>query len=159
LDMRYRNGPFSLDPTVYYQFGNRSVIAPTLNSGLPPQFLDAGVTPGHKYDAKLTAWFADVRAGYQLGPVLLEAMGMCRTGKAARDATLRTVKYYQPLDTDTSYLGDWGGQLTALGIDYFDAMIESGNTSGNTIGWDKYGRIQLGARATYSLTSSFSVYG
>jgi hypothetical protein len=24
LDARYRNGPFSLDPTVYYQFGNPS---------------------------------------------------------------------------------------------------------------------------------------
>ena len=159
LDMRYRNGPFSLEPTVYYQFGNRSVIAPTPGTGLPLQFLDAGVTPGHKYDANITAWFVDIRGSYQLGPVLLEAMGMFTTGNAARDTTLRTVKYYQPLDTDTSYLADWGGQLTALGIDYLDAMLENGNPPGTTIGWDKYGRIQLGARATYAWTSDFSVYG
>ncbi len=160
LDARYRNGPFSLDPTVYYQFGNRSVIAPTLTSGFfPVQFLDAGVTPGHKYTSNLSAWFADIRAGYQLGSVLLEAMGMFTTGNAARDTTLRTVKYYQPLDTDTSYLADWGGQLTALGIDYLDAMLEQGNFPGASIRWDKYGRIQLGARATYAWTPDFSIYG
>ena len=61
--MRYRNGPFSLDPTVYYQFGgNRSVIAPALSSGtFPVQFFDAGIVPGHKYDASLSAWFVDTR--------------------------------------------------------------------------------------------------
>jgi hypothetical protein len=161
LDMRYRNGPFSLDPTVYYQFGNRSLIAPAASSGaLPVQFLDAGVTPGHKYYSNLSAWFVDIRTGYELGPVLLEAMGMFTTGNAARDTTLRTVKYYQPLDTDTSYLADWGGQLTALGVDYLDAMLEgAGIPPGTTIGWDKYGRIQLGARATYAVTPTLSLYG
>ena len=161
LDARYRNGPFSLDPTVYYQFGNRSVIAPTQASGaFPPQFFDAGVTPGHKYDANLSAWFADIRAGYQLGPVLLEAMGLFTTGNAARDTTLRTVKYYQPLDTDTGYLADWGGQLTALGVDYLDAMLEQNATfPGVSIGWDKYGRIQLGARATFAWTPALSIFG
>ena len=85
------------------------------------------MTPGHKYYSNESAWFADIRTGYQLGPVLLEAMGLFTTGNAARDTTLRTVKYYQPLDTDTSYLADWGGQLTALGVDYLDAMLENGN--------------------------------
>src|SRR5262249_24095785 len=78
---------------------------------------------------------------------------------SARDTTLRTVKYYQPLDTDTSYLADWGGQLTALGVDYLDALFELGGVPFNEIGWDKYGRIQLGARATYAWTSAFSTYG
>ena len=82
---------------------------------------------------------------------------MFTTGNAARDTTLRTVKYYQPLDTDTSYLADWGGQLTALGVDYLDAMLESGHSAGFEIGWDKYGRIQLGARATYAWTPALSI--
>jgi len=163
LDARYRNGPFSLDPTVYYQFGNRSVIAPTLATGLYgpflTPFLDAGVAPGHKYTANLSAWFVDVRGGYEIGPVLLEAMAMYTTGNSARDTTLGTVKYYQPLSTDTSYLADWGGQLTALGIDYLDALLESSLTPGLTVGWDKYGRIQLGVRATYAWTPNFSLYG
>ncbi len=84
---------------------------------------------------------------------------MFTTGNSARDTTLRTVKYYQPLDTDSSYLGDWGGQLTALGVDYLDALLENGAFVGQAIRWDKYGRIQLGARATYALTPDFSVYG
>ena len=171
LDARYRNGPFSFDPTVYYQFGNRSVIAPTRSTGLydlPFDFrsislaplLDAGVIPGRKYTANLSAWFVDVRAGYEIGPLLLEAMGMFTTGNSARDTTLRTVKYYQPLDTDTSYLADWGSQLTALGVDYLDAMLEANSFyPGVSVGWDKYGRIQLGARATYAFTPSLSVYG
>jgi len=162
LDMRYRNGPFSLDPTVYYQFGNRSVIAPTATSGaFPVQFLDAGVVPGRKYTSNLSAWFVDIRGGYEIGPILLEAMGMFTTGNSARDTTLGTVKYYQPLDTDTSYLADWGGQLTALGVDYLDAMLEStgGGFPGVTVGWDKYGRIQIGARATYAWSPALSFYG
>jgi hypothetical protein len=161
IDMRYRAGAFSLDPTVYYQFGNRTLIAPS-DGSLPVQFLDAGVVPGKKYYSSESAWLADIRAGYQLGPLLLEAMGMFSTGNSAHDTTLRTVKYYQPLDTDTSYLADWGGQLTALGIDYLDAMLEGAGTAsypGNVIGWDKYGRIQLGARATYAWTPAFSMYG
>ena len=163
IDSRWRMGPFSLDPTIMYQFGNRSLVAPTLASGaFPLQFLDAGVVPGKKYTSDLSAWFVDIRGGWQVGPLLLEAMGLYTTGNSARDTTLKTVKYYQPLDTDTSYLGDWGGQLTALGIDYLDAMLEGGGNvayPGSTIGWDKYGRIQLGARATYAWTPSFSMYG
>src|SRR5262249_44708889 len=43
--------------------------------------------------------------------------------------------------------------------DYLDAMLESSAIPGQGIGWDKYGRIQLGARATYAVTPTFSVYG
>jgi hypothetical protein len=160
IDSRLRFGGFSLNPTVMYQFGNRSLIAP--ESGMPSQFLDAGVVPGHKYYSNLSAWLVDIRGGYQLGPLLLEAMGMYTTGNSARDTTLSTVKYYQPIDTDTSYLADWGGQLTALGIDYLNAMDEAGRNMaypGVAIGWDKYGRIQLGARATYAWTPALSMYG
>jgi hypothetical protein len=164
VDGRWRFGPFSLDPTIMYQFGNRSMLAPTLASGaFPAQFLAAGIVPGRKYTSEMAAWFADIRGGWQIGPLLLEAMGMFTTGNSAQNTTIgRTIKYYQPIDTDTSYLADWGGQLTALGIDYLDAMLEGGgNTAypGNAIGWDKYGRIQVGARATYAWTPAFSMYG
>jgi hypothetical protein len=165
LDSRLRFGGFFLNPTVYYQFGNRTQIAPS-NGTLPAQFVDAGIVPGHKYYSSESAWFIDLRAGYQLGPLLLEAMGMYTSGNSARDTTVgRTIKYYQPLDTDTSYLADWGTQLSSLGVDYFDAMLEGAGGSGGInypgvdIGWDKYGRIQLGARATYAWTPAFSMYG
>lgn len=162
LDARYRMGPFSLDPTVMYQFGNRSVVAPSVASGaFPAAFADAGVVPGRKYTANLDAWLLDVRGGFQLGPLLLEAMYMYTTGNSARNTTLGTVRSYQPLTTDTSYLADWGGQLTALGVDYLNALIESGIPipyPGVSIGWDKYGRHQAGARATYAWTPALSTY-
>jgi hypothetical protein len=154
-DARVRLGGFSLNPTVLYQFGHRDVIVPSSLAG------PSGKTTGSVARADLDAWLVDVRAGYQLGPLLLEAMGMFTTGNKASDTTLGTVKYFQPLSTDTSYLADWGGQLAALGVDYLNAMMEAGNPvayPGTAIGFDKYGRIQFGARATYAFTPALSAY-
>ena len=95
-------------------------------------------------------------AGFQLGPLLIEGLAVWSTGNKARNNTLDTVSYFQPLDTDTGYQGDWGTQLTALGLNYLNAMNEAGTRmaySGASIGWDKYGRRpQLGLKATYAVT-------
>ena len=152
LDARLRIGPFSLDPTVLYQFGNRAVIAPAA-------FAVSGAVPGRKYYADIDAWLVDLRAGFQLGPLLLEGLVVYTTGNSARNNTLGTVRYFQPLDTDVSYLADWGTQLTSLGLDYTNAMLESSSRvamPGLAIGWDKYGRGQLGAKATYAITPVLS---
>jgi hypothetical protein len=152
LDARYRMGPLSIDPSVLYQWGQRAVIASS-------SFTDAGAIAGRKYHADINAWLVDVREGYQLGPLLLEALQVWSTGNKSRNTTLDTVSYFQPLDLDTSYLGDWGPQLTALGLDYLNAMDEAGARvayPGDAIGWDKYGRIQLGVKATYAITPALS---
>ena len=162
IDARYRMGPFSLDPTVLYQFGNLSLVAPTVGSGnFPVQFLDAGVVPGRKYNPSIDAWLADVRAGYQLGPLLLSAMTMWTTGQDAKSNPYKSIKYYQALNTDTGYMNDWGTQIVSLGIDYYQMLgaLAGSQNLGNTIGWDKYGRYQFGARATYAFTPALSVYG
>ncbi len=153
VDARYRMGPFSLDPTILYQFGNRNVFAPAT-------FAASGAIPGKKYGAEIDAWLIDIRGGYQLGPLLLQGLALYTTGNTARNNTLNKVRYYQPLDTDTSYLIDWGAQLTSLGLEYNGAMTEATVRLANqhsAIGWDKYGRIQLGAKATYALTPALSV--
>jgi len=155
LDARLRMGPFSLDPTVMYQFGNKAVIAPA-------NFADSGAVPGRKYYPDLSAWLVDVRGGFQLGPLLLEGLVAWSTGNTARNNTLDTVNYYQVLSTDTGYQADWGSQLTALGIDYLNAWNEAAGRiayPGNQIGWDKYGRVQVGAKATYAITPQLSVMG
>jgi len=155
VDTRLRMGPFSLDPTVMYQFGNKAVIAPA-------SFAASGAVPGRKYYPDLNAWLIDVRGGFQLGPLLLEALAMYTTGNTARNNTLEDVNYYQVLNTDTGYQADWGSQLTALGIDYLNAFNEAAGRipySGNQIGWDKYGRMQVGAKATYAITPALSVMG
>jgi len=153
LDGRFRAGPFFFNPSILYQFGNRAVIAPA-------NFAASGAVPGRRYIADIDAWLIDLRAGFQLGPLLLEGLGVYSTGNTARNNTLGKVRYFQPLDTDTSYLADWGTQLTSLGLDYLQAMNEGAGRvaySGNQIGWDKYGRIQLGAKATYAVTPALRV--
>ena len=155
LDTRYRMGPFSFDPTILYQFGNRGVIGPT-----DAQFQSNGVIAGRKYYADLNAWLVDLRGGFQLGPLLIEALGMYSTGNSRRNNTLGSVRYFQPLTTDTGYLADWGTSLTSLGVDYLNAWNEAGGRiayPGVSIGWDKYGRAQVGAKATYAITPALSV--
>jgi hypothetical protein len=156
VDGRFRMGPISFDPSIYYQFGSREVVNATTNA----VFADSGAQANHKYHAGISAWLIDIRGGFQLGPLLLQGLGVYSTGNTARNNTLGMVRYYQPLDTDTSYLGDWGTQLTSLGLDYLNALNEAGIRmpySGVAIGWDKYGRAQLGAKATYAITPALSV--
>jgi hypothetical protein len=173
LDARFRMGPFSFDPTVLYQFGRRTVFASSsegsllLNAGTPGA-LATGVSPlvnsgvpvdGKRYYADINAWLVDLRAGYQLGPLLLEALGVYTTGNSSRSNTLDTVSYFQPLTTDTGYLTDWGTQLTSLGLDYLNAMNEAGARvayTGVSVGWDKYGRAQVGFKGTYAVTPALS---
>jgi hypothetical protein len=158
VDARLRMGPFSFDPTILYQFGNKAVVAPS--SGV--FVTQSGAVANRKYYPNLDAWFIDLRAGYQLGPLLIEALGLYTTGNTDRNNTLGTVRYYQPLTTDTGYQADWGSNMTALGIDYLNAFNEAAGRiayAGNQIGWDKYGRAQIGAKATYAITPALSVMG
>jgi hypothetical protein len=140
-----------------YQFGNKAIIGPSNT-----QFQSNGIIANRRYYADMDAWFIDLRGGYQLGPLLIEALGMYTTGNSRRNSTLGTVRYFQPLTTDTGYLADWGTSLTSLGIDYLNAWNEAGGRvaySGVSIGWDKYGRAQIGAKATYAITPALSVMG
>ena len=169
VDGRLRMGPFSLDPTLLYQFGNRQVVVPGTPGGPctptnPSNCLAyaSGKAPGSVAKADISAWLFDIRGGFQIGPLLLEALYMYTSGNKARDTTLNNVRYFQPLSTDTSYLADWGTQLSSLGIDYLSALQESGIGSaypGVTIGWDKYGRQQIGIKASYFMTPNLSMSG
>jgi hypothetical protein len=154
VDARLRMGAFSLDPTFMYQFGNKAIIAPATFAAV--------AVPGRKYYSDLQAFLFDVRAGYQLGPLLIEGLMMYTSGNSARNTTLGTTRSYQPLTTDTGYLADWGTNLTSLGVDYLNAWNEAGGRiayPGVSIGWDKYGRGQIGAKATYAITPQLSVMG
>jgi hypothetical protein len=142
VDMRWRSGPFSLDPTVYYQFGERT------------QRTSATGT----VDAGLNSWLVDIIGGWQLGPLLLEARGIWTTGNDASDDLRRKVRYFEPLATDTGYYAGWA-QIMALGIDYFNGGGGTMQGMSTNIGYDRYGRRQLGFRATYSLTPRLAFYG
>ena len=168
LDTRFRMGPFSFDPTVMYQFGTRgtrSQAAVGADNTVGGALLQSGAVPGRIYQSREDAWLVDFREGFQLGPLLIEALQVYSTGNSARNNQIGsnhngTVRSFQPLTTDTGYLADWGTQLTSLGLDYLSALNEAGGRiayPGVTIGWDKYGRGQLGVKATYAITPALSI--
>ena len=140
VDLRWRSGPFSLDPTAMYQFGD--------------------INQRGAGSSDISAFLFDVIGGWQLGPLLLEARGVWTTGNKATD-DLRTEdrNYFQPLDLDSGYWAGWSN-IQALGVDYFNGG--SGFGGGNpatAIGYDRYGRLGFALRATYSLTPRLAFYG
>lgn len=146
VDARWRGGPFSFEPTVFYQFGERD--------------LSSGFGRGEQ---DMRAWFVDVRGGFQTGPLLLEAAVIYTTGnKAGQDVRNpgTDVRFYQPISTDSSYMAAWSEHF-ALNIDYFNMLhyAASGLAPGVGIGYDKYGMMGLGARASYNVTPAFTVRG
>ncbi len=147
LDARLRIGPFGLDPTVSYQWGNYDTQALRTNGAVG------------KVHGEASAWLLDVIASYQLGPLLIEARGAYSTGNKARDNLSRSKRYYEPLDLDTGYWsGGWLGIL-GLGVDYFNGGGPTNQGMDTNIGYDRYGRMQAALRVTYSITPALSVYG
>ena len=138
VDARWTAGPISVHPTLLYQFGSRDTVAD---------------------EADISAWFFDVRAGFQVGPLTLSAMGMYTSGNKAGDDLTDKVRFFQPLNTDTSYGADWGTQIYSLGIDYFNILYSpvGGLNPGVAIGYDRYGRMGGGVKAAYAFTPALTV--
>ena len=146
LDARWRSGPFSLDPTILYQFGTRNNVdyAGPAGTGFAKRSVEGDIS----------AWLIDVQGGFQLGPLLIEARAMYSTGNKAGDNISRSINYFEPLDLDTNYYITWAN-IFALGIDYFNGNPLS---MANNVGYDRYGRAGFGVRVTYSLTPELAIY-
>src|SRR5215468_305589 len=152
VDARWRSGPWSVDPSAYYQFGTQA-------KWNPGGVASAYGTAGTRQSASISAWLADVRTSYQLGPLLLSHLIMATSGQSAQSNPYKHIGYFQPLDTDTGYLADWGTQIISLGVDYYQIMgaASAAGNPGTEIGWDKYGRIVTGVKASYAWTPSLTV--
>src|SRR5262245_33430106 len=146
-DARWRIGGFGLDPTFYYQWGSVDSQSFVRTPGAPAATA--------KQSADMSAFLFDVIGSYQLGPLLLELRGMYSTGNKARDNLASKIRYFQPLDTDGNYYAGGWTQFFASGVDYFN---QGWATTGNYIGYDRYGRGQVTARATYNVTPALSFY-
>jgi hypothetical protein len=143
VDARWTAGPISVHPTFLYQLGSRDTTI-----------------GGVGREADISAWFADVRAGFQVGPLTISGMVMYTSGNDADDDIAGDeINFYQPLSTDTSYGADWGTQIYSLGIDYFNILYAqvAGLNPGVAIGYDRYGRIQVGAKVAYAVTPAWTV--
>jgi hypothetical protein len=153
LDARWRFGPFSFDPTVFYQFGSRDQVS---------QIGSLTSAPGVMTTLKRDAWYADFRGGWQAGPLLIEAVGIYTSGNTARDRidlNRSRLKYYEPLDTDGSYFATWSEMMGGGAVDYFNSFRANSASLRPTIsiGYDKYGLIVGGLRASYAITPAFTV--
>ena len=152
VDARFTAGPFSLQPTVLYQFGHQEKWLLGGNSAPYGAF-------GTKARADINAWLVDVRAGFNVGPLSLGGLVAWTSGDPAKSNPYRHIGYFTPLDTDTGYLADWGTQIMSLGIDYYQGSLslgQNGLSEGVAIGYDKYGRIVTGAKASYALTPALT---
>ena len=76
VDMRWRSGPFSVEPTFLYQFGKRDMVDP---------FAPAVGNGAQVAEADISAWLFDIKAGWRIGPLLLEFRGMSTTGNRPKD--------------------------------------------------------------------------
>jgi len=164
VDARWRLGPWSVEPTFLYQFGRRQAVN-TSSAAYGTTCATVVGSPGvtcPKYSADINAWFVDIRAGFQLGPWLFSGMYMWTSGDPAQNNPYKHIGYFQPLDTDTSYLADWGTQIMSLGVDYYQILnggaAGAGLNPGVAIGYDKYGRHSFGLKANYAWTPTFNVW-
>ena len=79
VDTRWRFGPFSVDPTFFYQFGTRDTdnpFGPAINSNVS--------------QADISAFFADVIGGWRTGPLLVEGRVTYVSGNRPKDQLTRT---------------------------------------------------------------------
>ena len=144
VDTRWTLGNLFIDPTFFYQFGHRE-SRPAAPSP----------TTAHRSHADINAWLFDIRGGYRMGPLLLEAMFAYVSGNKARDNLAKEISYYAPIDTDSGYGAVWQNVL-ALGVD--STSVGAVDGMGAQISYFQYGRIQGGARATYSWTPALDTY-
>jgi hypothetical protein len=147
LDMRWRMGPFGLDPTIFYQTGSYYTQAYRTSNGAIS-----------RVKGDIAAWLVDITGSFAAGPLLLEARGVYTTGNKSRDNLALSKRYFEPLDLDTGYWGGWAAIL-ALSVDYFNGGGGANQGLDTGIGYDRYGRMAFGVRATYNITPALAVYG
>jgi hypothetical protein len=153
LDARWRFGPFSFNPTVLYQFGSREQISPisSFTSG-----------PGVMTTLRRDAWYVDFRSGWQAGPLLIEGLGIYTTGNKATDRidlNRSRLKYFEPISLDNGAVSGFTEMQGGGQIDYNTRIRANAGSlnPGVAIGYDKYGLIVGGLRASYALTPTFTL--
>lgn len=140
-DIRWTTGPFSLQPTIYYQGGEQEI-------------------PGG--DVDISAWIFDVTGGFRTGPLNIEGRVMYTSGNDAGDSVPGgdDVNYYQAINPAFAYLAGWS-EIWTSGIDYATAYLAAapGMSYRTSPSYDKYGRIFVGLAVDYALTPALTLRG
>ena len=157
IDATYTSGPWSLAPTFYYQTGTREMVSTTPNG-------KGKRTCGGSscVEQEIEAFLVDIQGGWQNGPLNLEGLFVYSPGNKANEDVRagRTIHYYQPISTDAVYGVNWG-HIVAITYDYKQQLGygATGVCPACGVSYDKYGRLQVGARASYNVTPAFKLRG
>ena len=103
FDSRWSWGNLFIDPTYFYQFGSREIrcATPAPFAGAAPTGCIVGIRRTGA-TANISAHFFDIRGGYRMGPLLLEAMVGSVNGLGA------TIGYFQYGRLQTGYRATYG---------------------------------------------------
>lgn len=148
-DVRWTSGPITVQPTIYYQFGEQQVKA---GQG------GARVTD----DVDISAWIFDTIVGFRTGPLNLQGRFMYTSGMKAQHQVQNgsDINYYHPINSGFGYNAGWT-EIWTGGIEYNTALLvgSGGVTMRESPSYDKYGRIFLGLALDYALTPALSFNG
>ena len=127
-----------------------------------PRLPPTPLARGSSRPCSATRGTLDLRGGWQTGPLLLEAVGIYTTGNSAKDRidlNRSRLKYYEPISTDGSFFATWSEMMGGGAVDYFNSFRANSASLRPTIsiGFDKYGLIVGGLRASYAVTPVFTV--
>jgi hypothetical protein len=148
VDAGWRQGPFSLSPTIMYQTGTRETILTAAETAIGEG------KAGTRRVADISAWLIDVRGGYRLGPLFVEPMVLWTSGNRAQDKLSKNINFYQAQQTTSTYYSGWAN-IFALDVDFSQLATVNSNL-GQSIGYDRYGRLQFGSRVFYDVTPAFT---
>jgi len=144
-DIRWTAGPFTVQPTFLYQFGEQGVGHP-----IPDNTVE------------IQTWIFDMTAGFRLGPLNIESRFMWTPGMRAEDTAEAgdTIRYYQPINSGFSYMAGWT-EIQTSGIEYNTALFVpvGGVTLRQSPSYDKYGRIFAAVAADYAVTPALTLKG
>ena len=167
IDATWTSGPWSLAPTFYYQTGSREMV-PTIDSGKKRHCGGSAVPAVGSavgtgcVEQDMDAFLFDVQGGWQSGPLNLEGLFVYSPGNEANEEMRagRTIHYYQPISTDAVYGVNWG-HIVAITYDYKQQLGygATGVCTSCGVSYDKYGRLQIGGRASYNVTPAFKLRG
>ncbi|HET9488256.1 MAG TPA: hypothetical protein VFR64_00675 [Methylomirabilota bacterium] len=151
-DLRWVFGPWSLQPTFLYQFGEQETVA---------------ATAGGKNEVDISSWIFDVIGGFRSGPLTIEVRGMYTPGNEATECVQTVagvcaggsdINYYQAINPGTIlYFAGWS-EIESAGVDYqlpFQGGAVTGMKLGANPSYDKYGRIVAAVAMDYAVTPAF----
>lgn len=145
-DVRWTMGPFSVQPTFLYLYGQQQVANRS----------------GVVNDVPIRTFIADTTAGFRTGPLNLETRVMYTPGQDANQDIQNggggVIRTYQPINPGFAYMNGWT-EIQTGGVDYASSLNvgKSALVLRESPSYDKYGRIFWAIAADYSLTPALTL--